>query len=213
MKKKLVALALILAISLSFVGYLTYTRSVSGEQQTSYPALTVFYTDGTNSTFTGQANAPQLSFIDYALNKEVTKVIVAFHVIAAYSGTLSSYSVSGASQGLLYDVSTNQQLASLWGPTSWGPYTDSMLVSGQDKVVWSSEITVASIKAMYTNWQNGKQYYYAVYCPSPISMTLNLNGQQPSTLTAMPTRVAWQFTYNADSSFTSLSAYFSGTGQ
>jgi hypothetical protein len=212
MKKKLVAVALILAISLSFVAYLTYTRSVSGEQQTSYPALTVFYEDGTNSTFTGQANAPQLSFIDYALNKKVTKVLVEFHVIAAYTGVLSSYSVSGASQGLLYDVSTNQQIMSLWGPTSWGPYTGTTLVSGQDKVVWSSEITVASIQAMYTNWQHGKQYYYTVYCPTPISMTLNLNDQSP-TLTAMPTRVAWQFTYNVDASFTSLSAYFSGTGQ
>jgi hypothetical protein len=212
MNKKFVALALILAIALTSIGYLTYTRSVSGEQETAYPSLTVFYEDGTNSTFTGQANTPQLSFIDYALNKKVTKVLVEFHVIAAYTGTLSSYSVSGASQGLLYDVSTNQQLTSLWGPTSWGPYSGVTLVSGQDKVVWSSEITTASIQAMYSNWQNGKQYYYTVYCPSPISMTTVINGES-STLTAMPTRVAWHFTYNTDTSFTSLSAYFSGTGQ
>jgi hypothetical protein len=158
-----------------------------------YQTITLYYEDGTYEEITPSDFNLPLRWIDASTNKEVTRIMVQMHVVASYSGSLASYSVTGTAQGRLYNALTDQYVATLWTmPIS---FSGSYLPSGQDIVVFSSTADVSTLQSLYSGWENYRTYYYVVWSPTPITVTLYFSGGTTLQRTADPVRLAYRFTY------------------
>jgi hypothetical protein len=147
-----------------------------------------------NSNYVKMVDTDALRIIDYNLNREISSITVNFYVTPTFLGTVTGYTISSSIEGRLYDAGTNAYLAKLWGPTSV-PFSGGAISSGQAVRVMSSTISESSLQGMYGNWVNAKQYYYTVWCPSDITMTLTFSDGHSESLPTMPTRMAYRFTY------------------
>jgi hypothetical protein len=206
-KKTIAALIIITLVTTLFLS--VYASSVNPN---SYTEIVLTYDNGDVEVFDAKpgffsfldpnrdslkmADSDALRIIDYSLNREISSVTVNFYVVPTFLGTVNSYSISSTLEGRLYDAGSNAYLARLWGPSSV-PFSGGSISSGQAIRVMSSTISASSLQGLYSNWVNGKQYYYVVWCPTDITVTLTFSNGNSESLSTMPTRMAYRFTWYA----------------
>ncbi len=200
--------ASVVAIALIAVMALYYFTQVQAQPQMIYPSISIQYIDGTwnNQTYTGKG---PFAIVDPTQGKEVSQVVVSFHMAATFTGQVTGYTVEGTSEGLLYDSATNQQIMRLWGPTTLNP-GGGVITSGQDVTVTESAVPVSTLQSWYSGWTVGKEYYYVVWSPNPVKVILTFSDGHQANMSVMPTRLAWIFRYEPD--FISLSIWYGGYG-
>jgi len=192
-----VLIAVILA-SLLVISYFAfqYFKDISSSESSVYQSLTVFYDDGTNQIFSPQ-NFPSLSVVDANSGKVVSTIQVSLYAKSTFTGSIASYSVTGAFTWQLKQGSTvlqtyNMPLKPLNEPVS----------SGQTITLASSTLTSADLESMYS-YVHGYTYTI-VMTVSNLQMTLYFADGSTATKTATVSPLSWQFNYVSNYYFSSL---------
>ena len=194
-------LAAIIAICL-LIGAFWYFGSAnpSGGQKNALNTLyfigTVTYTDGSTTTFDSR-NSPQqgLTFIG-PNGGAVSSINTNAYIDCVYTGTASTYVLTGTFGVVIKDTSTGSNVYST--TMALTPTQTPSLVSGTPLLISSSTVTSAGLQGLYSGWTSGHSYNL-VDSISNAGITITFaDGAQASAL-AGTASATFSFSYSADS--------------
>jgi hypothetical protein len=178
------------------------------QSASSYATLTVTYTDGTSKIFDSRQQAIGQAIIDLSTGKTVSSINTNLNIIPTFTGTVQSYTVSGSLGVQIKDVTTGATVYDS-GAMALSPVTPlPTLSSGSSSIIASSTISGSGLQSLYSGWKVTDTYALVDYF-SNVKVTITFTDGSQASQTAASGSITWQFKYQSDYSFTSLSVTFS----
>lgn len=180
---------------------------------------TVFYSDGTQYSFhfpSSQAlSVLPLTIIDPSQgNKIVSTIEFDMHVTAVFTGTASSWTLSGSSfNTICHGVKQTSTLPDTIHPIYTSPSTPfsqhgGALSSGSDIVASQFITSTNTLQSLYSGWQTSTSYFWFLAFSGSVSMTIIFSDGTSGTLSQEANTIntpAWMFNYQGTNVFSSLS--------
>jgi len=174
----------------------------------SYATVVVTYSDGSSKTFDSRMQVAEQAIVDPNNGKTVSAINTNLNIIPTFTGTVQSYTVSGSLGVQIKDLTTGATVydsgAMALSPVSPLP----ALSSGSPSVIASSTISGSGLQSLYSGWKVTDTYALIDYF-SNVKVTITFTDGSQASQTAASGSITWQFKYQSDYSFTSLSVTFS----
>jgi hypothetical protein len=205
-----VAVVLLLVLAMSYAYYTNTPK-----QTTMGTILIVNYSDGTRKTFDSGYQPLGLAITDLS-GKTINNVQVELYVTPVFTGTVSSYSLSGGTMNMqvwLPATSANYGNVKIYdsGNVALSPFSPlPTLTNGKATVITSATLTASQLQALpYSqSLAYGTTYTLHYYMTTPLTVALQFADGTSGSQSATAPSVSWSFIYASSSSFTSLSCTF-----
>lgn len=187
----------VMLLLVGVAGIILYMQSAPIEDNLRMQVI-VGYADGSVWAVQSDDWPLGMAIIDPAnQGREVSWIKVELYITPQFTGTVSSYRVSGTLKCMIYEGYTRVYDSGDMGLQPVNPLPP--LTSGVPVVITSATITAADLERLYGGWKDG-QSYQLVWKVSSIAMTINFaDGHSETKLPTnnLPYLFAWDFKYKA----------------